>query len=245
MSFTKKVVVSYSKSLFQNVNTSKTSKDNFEVSKITSADQKSFLPNVYIIGEELVLLSSTLLTSKKVKEFFANPTYAEQQKLNVLLNIFPGLTVTTKSFLKVLTERGFHFLIIMYISLRCEVVYESNEILKVLEPIQLDQKTLGSLAEKMQTLSRFDCRLQKLIRKLTRQKWHPGKCIALAKVAQGLDHDTHGFPIDLTLDLVAEFRVIRAGKALSTQVAHNLLDSPCVSRRLYANDDSFLWAGYL
>ena len=122
MSFTKKVVVSYSKSLFQNVNTSKTSKDNFEVSKITSADQKSLLPNVYIIGEELVLLSSTLLTSKKVKEFFANPTYAEQQKLNVLLNIFPGLTVTTKSFLKVLTERT-------HLSLLPEISTEYNKIL--------------------------------------------------------------------------------------------------------------------
>ena len=122
MSFTKKVVVSYSKSLFQNVNKSKTSKDNFEVSKITSADQKSFLPNVYIIGEELVLLSSTLLTSKKVKEFFANPTYAEQQKLNVLLNIFPGLTVTTKSFLKVLTERT-------HLSLLPEISTEYNKIL--------------------------------------------------------------------------------------------------------------------
>jgi len=122
VSFTKKVVVSYSKSLFQNVNTSKTSKDNFEVSKITSADQKSFLPDVYIIGEELVLLSSTLLTSKKVKEFFANPTYAEQQKLNVLLNIFPGLTVTTKSFLKVLTERT-------HLSLLPEISTEYNKIL--------------------------------------------------------------------------------------------------------------------
>ena len=38
--------------------------------------------------------------------FFNNPTYAEQQKLNVILSIFPGLTNTTKSFLKVLTERS-------------------------------------------------------------------------------------------------------------------------------------------
>jgi ATP synthase F1 delta subunit len=122
MSFTKKVVTSYSKSLFQNVNNSKTSKENFEVSKITSADQKSFLPNVYIIGEELVLLSSTLLSSKKVKEFFGNPTYAEQQKLNVLLSLFPGLTVTTKSFLKVLTERT-------HLSLLPEISQEYNKIL--------------------------------------------------------------------------------------------------------------------
>jgi F-type H+-transporting ATPase subunit delta len=122
MSFTKKVVTSYSKSLFQTVNSSKASKESFEVSKITSADQKAFLPNVYIIGEELMLLSSTLLSSKKVKEFFANPTYAEQQKLNVLLNIFPGLTVTTKSFLKVLTERT-------HLSLLPEISTEYNRIL--------------------------------------------------------------------------------------------------------------------
>ena len=122
MSFTKKVVTTYSKSLFQNVNSSKTSPSTFEVSKITSADQKSLLPNVYIIGEELLLMSSTLLSSKKVKEFFANPTYAEKQKLEVLLNIFPGLTITTKSFLKVLTERS-------HLSLIPEISNEYNRLL--------------------------------------------------------------------------------------------------------------------
>jgi ATP synthase F1 delta subunit len=122
VSFTKKVVTTYSKSLFQNVNSSKTSPSTFEVSKITSADQKSLLPNVYIIGEELLLMSSTLLSSKKVKEFFANPTYAEKQKLEVLLNIFPGLTITTKSFLKVLTERS-------HLSLIPEISNEYNRLL--------------------------------------------------------------------------------------------------------------------
>ena len=102
-----KLITTYSKSLFQNVNKSNSSTSSaFEVSKITSADQKTFVPSVYIIGEELSLIRSTLLSSKKLKDFFKNPTYAEQQKLNVILNIFPGLTVTLKSFLKVLTERG-------------------------------------------------------------------------------------------------------------------------------------------
>jgi len=102
-----KLVATYSKSLFQNVNKSNSSASSaFEVSKITSADQKTFVPSVYIIGEELSLIRSTLLSSKKLKDFFKNPTYAEQQKLDVILNIFPGLTVTLKSFLKVLTERG-------------------------------------------------------------------------------------------------------------------------------------------
>ena len=101
-----KLITTYSKSLFQNVNNSKSQTTNFDVSKITSADQKTFVPTVYIIGEELLLIRSTLLSSKKLKDFFKNPTLAEQQKYVVLLNIFPGLTVTMKSFLKVLTERG-------------------------------------------------------------------------------------------------------------------------------------------
>ena len=101
-----KLITTYSKSLFQNVNNSKSQTTNFDVSKITSADQKTFVPTVYIIGEELLLIRSTLLSSKKLKDFFKNPTLAEQQKYEVLLNIFPGLTVTMKSFLKVLTERG-------------------------------------------------------------------------------------------------------------------------------------------
>ena len=101
-----KLITTYSKSLFQNVNNSKSQTTNFDVSKITSADQKTFVPTVYIIDEELLLIRSTLLSSKKLKDFFKNPTLAEQQKYEVLLNIFPGLTVTMKSFLKVLTERG-------------------------------------------------------------------------------------------------------------------------------------------
>lgn len=101
-----KLITTYSKSLFQSVNNSTSQTTNFDVSKITSADHKTFVPTVYIIGEELLLIRSTLLSSKKLKDFFKNPTLAEQQKYEVLLNIFPGLTVTMKSFLKVLTERG-------------------------------------------------------------------------------------------------------------------------------------------
>jgi ATP synthase F1 delta subunit len=54
--------------------------------------------------------------------FFANPTYAEQQKFDVINSIFPGLTTTTKSFLKVLTERS-------HLSLIPEVSDEYNKFL--------------------------------------------------------------------------------------------------------------------
>lgn len=108
MTFTKKVVTTYAKSLFQNVRIFETAstKENFEISKITFSDENLFKPNVYIIGEELLILRATLLSSKKLKEFFNNPTYLEEQKLEILFSIFPGLTLITKSFLKVLTERS-------------------------------------------------------------------------------------------------------------------------------------------
>ena len=110
---TKKIVDTYAKSLFQNVNKFKqnNSATNFELAKITLTESKNFVLNIFIIGEELVLISSTIASSKKMKQFFNNPTYAEQQKLKILLSIFPGLTETMKSFLKILTERSHLYLI--------------------------------------------------------------------------------------------------------------------------------------
>ena len=46
MSVTKKVVISYAKSLFQNVNTSKASEGVFEVSKITSEETNTFIKDL-------------------------------------------------------------------------------------------------------------------------------------------------------------------------------------------------------
>ena len=110
MSLSKKVVTTYAKSLFQNVKSASSNATAFDLTNVSipmSADQaKSFVPDINIIGEELILLSSTVSSSTKLKTFFNNPTYAESQKLEVLLTIFPGLTLTTKSFLKVLTERS-------------------------------------------------------------------------------------------------------------------------------------------
>jgi len=95
MSLSKKAVATYAKSLFQNVNSSKVSDGTFEVSKITSSDKNTFVPDVYIIGEELLLIRSVLTSSKKMTSFFVNPTYGEQNKFDVINKIFPGLTTTT------------------------------------------------------------------------------------------------------------------------------------------------------
>ena len=109
MSFNSKVVTTYSKSLFQNVNNSQKStkkEEVFQIGKITSTDQKLGTSTVFTIGEELLLIRAILISSKELTKFFKNPTYLEQQKLDVILTLFPGLTVTMKSFLKVLKERN-------------------------------------------------------------------------------------------------------------------------------------------
>lgn len=109
MSFTKKIVTTYAKSLFQNVSIAQNEKQNIQgsiIKELTPSLQRTIIPNVYIIGEELLLIRSTIISTKKLNEFFKNPTYLEKQKLDVLLSIFPGLTVIMQSFLKVLTERG-------------------------------------------------------------------------------------------------------------------------------------------
>jgi ATP synthase F1 delta subunit len=157
VSFTKKVVTTYSKALFQNVNNVKTnsSKTSFDVSKITSNDSKVVVPNVYIIGEELMLLSSALVSSKKIGQFFNNPTYAEKQKLNVLLTIFPGLSVTMKSFLEVLTERS-HLALLPEI---CEeytkllLKFKNSTKVKIITASSLEERYGSLLLNKLQKLT--------------------------------------------------------------------------------------------
>jgi len=122
MSFTKKIVTTYAKSLFQNLKSTKSSSITFNIGKITSTEINDIIPDVYFLGEELLLLRSFILSSKKITQFFQNPTYSEQQKLILISNIFPGLSKSTKSFLKVLTERS-------HLSLLPEISEEYTKIL--------------------------------------------------------------------------------------------------------------------
>lgn len=113
MSSPKKLVITYAKSLFRTIRNSQPGQEkrvlfNQETvdTSFTKPEVSTFVPTVYIIGEELILVRSAILTSTKLKEFFKNPTYLEKQKLEVLLAIFPGLTIPLKAFFKVLTERS-------------------------------------------------------------------------------------------------------------------------------------------
>jgi F-type H+-transporting ATPase subunit delta len=125
MNASTKVVKTYAKSLFQNLigpNGRKKAGDTFAPSTITSGEQNGFSPDVFIIGEELLLVRAIIISSERLKAFFQNPTYPEQQKLEVIFEIFPGLTVTMKSFLKILAERG-------HVSLLPNVSEEYTELL--------------------------------------------------------------------------------------------------------------------
>ena len=107
-------VKSYAKALFQNLKKSKNkneSSSSFAIEKITSLEQKKVFSNILIAAEELELLRAVLISSKKLNSLFKNPTYSESQKVDILLTLFPGLTSTVKSFLKVLTERSHLFLL--------------------------------------------------------------------------------------------------------------------------------------
>ena len=188
MSFTKKVVTTYAKSLFQNVQTfaQAGSKETFEISTITS-DETTFKPDVYIVGEELLILRATIQSSKNLKEFFKNPTYLEQQKLDILFSIFPGLTILTRAFLKVLTERS-------HLSLIPEV---SNEYTKLLLKAKKSTKVKLILANMLQENS--GSLLLNTLRKITDSKEIILSASYSSKLLGGLIIEYKSTSIDATL----------------------------------------------
>jgi ATP synthase F1 delta subunit len=151
----KKVVTTYAKSLFQTVKSLQATQDPFAVSEVMFLDMKTFIPTVYIVGEELLLLSASVIASKRLKEFYSNPTYAERKKLEILLSIFPGLTITMKAFLRVLTERS-------HLSLIPEICDEYTQILlkfkkctkvKIITANSLRKKSGSVLLKSLKTLT--------------------------------------------------------------------------------------------
>jgi ATP synthase F1 delta subunit len=124
MSFSSRIVTTYAKALFQSGKNTTSEKEDelFKVAEITGSDQSKFFPDVFILGEELILLRSVITSSKVIKEYFKNPTYLEQEKLEILFNIFPGLSITMKAFLRVLTERS-------HLSLISQISEEYNHLL--------------------------------------------------------------------------------------------------------------------
>lgn len=165
MSFSKKIVTTYAKSLFQSVTIVQKTKLNlesddmkkFDISKITSSNDKMAV-SVYAIGEELYLIRSLLMSSNPLKTFFQNPTIVEQQKLDLLVSIFPGISGMMRAFLKVLTEKS-------HLSLLPEISDAYNETLL---------KFKGSTSVKLITAStlqeNYGLFLLKTLKNLTKSK---------------------------------------------------------------------------
>lgn len=145
----KKIVTTYAKSLFQNLDTLS------EPIRASLKASKGYYPTVHIIGEELLLIRAVSFSSKTVKEFFTNPTYPETLKLDVLTCIFPGLTGPMKAFLKVLTERS-------HLSLIPEICDEYHNILlkfenctkvKIITASSLEESSGSILLNSLKTLT--------------------------------------------------------------------------------------------
>lgn len=171
MSFAKKIVTTYSKSLFQNlllqsptisaysnmndsdfgnpiietnvetgITTEKKTGVDFSLSKIAKQTEIPLVSNIYTGGEELMLIRIAFVSCKKVGDFCKNPTNSEESKQKLLLKLFPGLTVTMRSFLKVLAERS-------HISLLPEICEEFQKILLKYKKITQAKMTTGSILE--------------------------------------------------------------------------------------------------
>jgi F-type H+-transporting ATPase subunit delta len=146
MSINTKVINTYAKSLFQST-VSKTAQqkntNSFKISKITSVNKENSAKDAFISGEELSLIGSLISSSNSMKGFFKNPTYIEQDKLEIILDLFPGITLSTKSFLKVLAEKN-HLSLIPLIS------EEYNKILlKIQNIIKVKIITASALDESL------------------------------------------------------------------------------------------------
>jgi ATP synthase F1 delta subunit len=109
MSVEKRIVTAYAKSLLKNIKQNSTiekSEDNFNIGKIALGEPNQKFPDIFFIGEELILIKAFITSAKSINLLFKNPTIPEQKKFQILLDVFPGLTSSMIAFLKVLVERS-------------------------------------------------------------------------------------------------------------------------------------------
>lgn len=109
MSLKTRIVTAYAKSLLKSIKENsllEKSEENFNIGKITLGETSQRFPDIFFIGEELILIKAFITSARSINLFFKNPTIPEQQKLQILLDVFPGLTSSIIAFLRVLVERS-------------------------------------------------------------------------------------------------------------------------------------------
>jgi ATP synthase F1 delta subunit len=153
MSFSKKIVTMYAKSLFENVRSFSTQNlesyddlkeaSKFDISRIVSRIEKQPEDSitVYSVILELSYVTSFIISSQKIRNIFNNPTLPEKRKLEVILDLFPGLSSITRSFLKILTEKT-------HLSFIPEITEEYNQLLLKFEKSTKVKLILANILEK-------------------------------------------------------------------------------------------------
>jgi ATP synthase F1 delta subunit len=190
MSFPKKIVTAYTKSLFQNLKKNSGSvvvDETYEIGNITGSEPNKETPNLFFIGEELFLIRSLIVSSKFMDQFFKNPTYSERQKLEILLSIFPGLTLSIQSFLKLLAERS-------HLSLLPEI---SDEYMKMISSFQ--NSTQVKIVTASGLKEDYGLLLLKALRKITNSKEILLKTFYNPKILGGLIVEYNSKSIDASI----------------------------------------------
>lgn len=190
MNFPKKLVTAYAKSLFQNLKKSSSeilTTETYDIGSITFFESKKEIPNLFIVGEELLLLRSLIVSSKFMNQFFQNPTYPERQKLDILVSIFPGLTLSVQSFLKLLAERS-------HLSYLPEI---SEEYLKMLG--NFENSTEVKIVTASALKEDYGLLLLKALRNITNSKEILLKTFYDPKILGGLIVEYHSKSIDASI----------------------------------------------
>lgn len=140
MSSNTKLIKAYAKSLFLNPTPLKKIESIYHIPQLGYKKLKAPAPTIYKIGGDLLLVRSILLNSIKVRDIFSNPTIAENQKADILLGLLPDISITIKSFLKILGEKG-------SLSLIPQICTEYNETLLKYKKVQSVKLWLASSFE--------------------------------------------------------------------------------------------------
>jgi len=107
-------VVTYAKSLFHDINLHPSTNSSsllFSVFSITEISESADSVTPEILAIELEILSAGITNSPKIQKIFKNPLYSENLKLQILLSLFPGLSIRIKALLLILTERKHLYLL--------------------------------------------------------------------------------------------------------------------------------------
>jgi F-type H+-transporting ATPase subunit delta len=157
MSLKKRIVIAYAKSLLKSIQKNNNG-ENLDIGNIILKEKEKRFPDIFFIGEELLLIKTLIISSKVISEFFQNPTISEQKKLQIIIDVFPGLSLSITAFLKLLAERS-------HLSFLPEIANQYTNLLLSLRNSTTVKVITGSSLKENYALSFLN-----LLRKITKSK---------------------------------------------------------------------------